>query len=79
MILALFLPSTMTFTFLSSIFIARITLAITPTEKISFGLGLSRVASIWAVRKIILSFSVAISRAWIEEGRPIMNGTRVDG
>src|SRR5512136_41364 len=45
----------------------------------SLGVGLSTEASIWAARKIILSFSAAFSRAWMDEERPTMKGTRVAG
>jgi hypothetical protein len=40
---------------------------------------LSKDASIWEDKKSLLSFSVALSRAWIEEGRPMIKGTSVEG
>jgi hypothetical protein len=43
------------------------------------GPGLSKDASIWADKKIILFFSIAASSAWMDEPRPMMKGTKVDG
>jgi hypothetical protein len=45
----------------------------------SAGRGLSSDASICAARKILLSFSDALFSAWIEEERPMMKGTKVEG
>ena len=45
----------------------------------SLGDGLLTLGSIWADRKIRPAFSRAFSRAWTDEGRPMMKGTRVEG
>jgi hypothetical protein len=48
-------------------------------EYISAGSGLSNDASICAERKILLSLSDALFSAWIEDERPMIKGTNVEG
>ncbi len=69
------LPSTSTFTVPSGSFSSCSTLAITPTSKMSFGVGSSMSRSRWVASRICLSPRITSSSARTDFSRPTNSGT----